>query len=365
MAKFSNLILGFLFLFCPFFLIADSETNPTLSSTSDSPFQFNPILTSKTTCKPKNECFCPTGPTGQQGPRGHIGMEGPSGSQGPTGPTGPIGLTGPTGLQGITGPQGHVGPTGATGPTGPSGPTGPIGPRGPAGPSGGIGATGPRGPTGMTGATGPTGMSGGARGPTGATGPLGPTGPQGPSGPSGGMTGPTGPTGPTGLTGATGIAGFGLKAYGYFGILTSSTVAAGNDIPFSSTFKVGPPAGGSPPTLVGNKVQVNVAGDYFVDWLVNFQEHSTDGYGFDLTVGPSAIPNTAYSVHVNDTANRGYQIQGQAILTGLAALDQIAVRLSPSGGIVAPLTLTNTFGVGFLGATFCISASITVIKLNN
>lgn len=155
---------------------------------------------------------------------------------GPTGPTGTVGPTGPTGSMGPTG----NGPTGPTGPTGDTGPTGPSG-NGPTGPTGATGAastvagpTGPTGPTGATGAastvpgpTGPTGAAGSA-GSTGPTGPTGDTGSAGPTGPTGfGVTGPTGATGPTGSIGPTGPGGA-LASYGSFYDTTTQFAALPN-----------------------------------------------------------------------------------------------------------------------------------------
>lgn len=355
----SHLLTGYL-IFSHSLLAVD----PTLSAPSAS-------LEKK--CRAKIECICPTGPQGFEGPRGPTGIPGATGPTGRTGPTGPSGPTGPLGIPGRTGPQGPVGPTGSNGPTGPQGVQGASGPTGPTGADGTTGATGPTGPSGPPGPSGAQGPSGGVTGPPGITGPTGPTGPSGASGGTGGDTGPTGPTGLTGPNGPAGAEGHSLKSYGYFGTFSGATIPEGQRIPFDTVFKTG---GISPPSLtLLNQIQVPLAGDYFVNWMVTFAQPGggfntiIHPYGLDLVVGITAVPNTATSVNVvyllasflGPQQNFGYQIQGQAILTNLAANDLISLRYSPSGGNTTNLILQNYFANP---STSSISASITVIKLN-
>lgn len=329
---------------------------------------FNDILVSRTRCGPKVECFCPTGPPGDSGPRGITGLPGATGATGPTGPTGPQGITGPLGVQGLTGLTGSIGPTGPTGATGATGAAGPSGPTGSGGADGGAGPTGPAGPRGPSGPVGPTGP---ITGDTGATGPAGPTGPKGPTGSTGGTGGPTGPTGPTGATGPigpSGIPGQGSRSFGWaakFGTETITGSASNTTINMDSFQTAG---GVTPPTFVGGGLQINMTGNYMVYWILSFQDQSSIGHGFVITVnGASASPptNTVPS-NTDQSSNPIYQLAGQAIISNLKPNDIIRLAIAGSNGgtIPGPTLVQGQFGYGVPKAS-CIAASLVVIKLNN
>lgn len=287
------------------------------------------IMASSTRCKPKQECCCPTGPTGIQGPRGHDGPQGFSGPTGLTGPTGPTGPQGPTGLQGVTGPKGPRGTTGPSG-RGQTGSTGPTGPTGPAGPS----ITGPPGPIGPTGPTN--------TGPSGGQGPIGPTGPTGPSGgllgPTGpiGPTGPTGPQGPTGPTGATSPSSA-SPAYTWAFITSTGPVTGGTVIPFDGSIgivQVETNHGGFSYSSAG--IAIPLDGFYLVNTIVHINNSGgTTMKGYSIGCNSTTFATFGFDTENGQTC---VQLVGEAIISGNASNN---VQVIPTTNYSLNATDTN------------------------
>lgn len=318
-------------------------------------------------CRTKDSgCQCPPGPQGPIGLRGPQGPTGVTGFTGSTGPTGPRGSQGPQGASGNIGPTGPTGPTGNPGPTGATGATGQTGATGAAGPSA---ATGPAGPAGVIGPTGPTGPSGAPGGPTGVqgnTGPTGPTGPTGNAGSNNGATGPTGPTGPAGISGGAGTGGVGLGSFGYFLGSNTGPIPPGGFIPFGATS--GSVATGGVTNPNPTTINITVAGDYMVYWLINYNPGPlTTGPGILVTVNGN--PPLTLTLQEASTGNQfgtdhTVQLKGQILLQNLSAPanNQISLQYIDTLNSPGSLPLRNSFGTS--PEQPAISASIIILRVN-
>ena len=174
---------------------------------------------------------------------------------------------------------------GATGAPGSTGPPGPMGPQGPRGETGATGATGPQGPAGPQGATGPQGE-------------VGPVGPQGPQGEPGVLA----------------------SAYVDASNSTAQTIAAGDDM----TFTTATPIDGI--TFNGTTTfTVTDAGVY----LVIFRVSASGTSRLSVITNGTDTPSSTFE-STTDNA-------GQVILS-LAAGDAITLRNTGA----TPIVLTET-----------------------
>lgn len=215
---------------------------------------------------------------------------------------------------------------------GPPGPRGPVGPTGPIGPSGG--PPGPIGPTGPTGEMGPTGG-------------MGPIGLPGPSGQQGfpGATGDTGPTGPTGMP--FGVAYAELYATGPIAISPSPTTSTG---PFKlAVFSTAGIQFGSIADTVNDEIQVNIAGNYTVEFNVSLTGPSNNVWTFLAAVDGVPQNNIKDSTHT--------------VVAGSGA-GAVGLPSSVSASGLLPLTGGNTVSVLYFKPSGTATLSVTSANLH-